>query len=72
MNMNSVIQKAKRLVIKVGSSLGLVLPRNVIAAMMLERGDHIVFSVIQGPTLVIRQLSDTEIRRLKPAQDIAA
>lgn len=59
-------------IVKVGSSLGLVIPREIIAAMMLDRGDRVVFSVIAGPTLVVRQLSEQEIRRLKPARDIVA
>jgi antitoxin component of MazEF toxin-antitoxin module len=58
-------------VVKIGSSVGLVIPRDILAACMWERGDRVVFSVIAGPTLVIRQLSEQEIRRLKPATDIA-
>lgn len=56
--------------IKTGSSLAIVIPREILAAMMLERGDRVVFSVIAGPTLVIRQLDEVEIRRLKPGREI--
>lgn len=57
-------------IIKIGSSLGLVLPKDILGGMGLDRGDQVIFSVIAGPTLVVRQLSDAEIRRLKPATDI--
>lgn len=57
-------------IIKTGSSLAIVIPKPILAAMMLDRGDQVIFSVIQGPTLIIRQLSETEIRRLKPGRDI--
>lgn len=57
-------------IVKIGSSLGLVIPRQIIAAMMLERGDQVIFSVISGPTLVVKQLSEQEIRKIKPGYEI--
>lgn len=58
-------------VIKTGSSLGIVIPKEILAACMWERGDHLVFGVLEGPTLVIKQLSEQEITRLKPTRDIS-
>lgn len=57
-------------IVKIGTSLGVVLPKEILAACMWDRGDYISFGVIAGPTLVARQLSDQEVKRLKPAFDI--
>lgn len=57
-------------IVKIGSSCGIVLPKDILAACMWERGDQVSFGVISGPTLVIRQISEQEIRRLKPTNDI--
>lgn len=57
-------------IVKIGSSYGVVIPKEILAACMLERGDQVSFGVIAGPTLVMRQISDNEIRRLKPVHDI--
>lgn len=50
--------------------MGVVIPKEILAACMWERGDLVSFGVISGPTLVIRQVSEQEIRRLQPSRDI--
>lgn len=57
-------------IVKIGSSAGVVIPKEILAACMLERGDQVSFGVISGPTLIMRQISDQEIRRIKPVHDI--
>lgn len=57
-------------VVKIGSSKGIIIPREILTALMWDRGDVVSFGVIAGPTLVVRQLTDLEIRRLRPTQEI--
>lgn len=55
---------------KVGNSLAITIPKEILAACMWERGDRVVFGVLDGPTLVVKQISEQDIRRLKPTRDI--
>jgi len=52
-------------VIRTGSSLGVVIPVNVIRAMGWERGDILVYTFISDNTLGLKRLSDQEIKTLR-------
>lgn len=55
-------------VIKIGSSLGVVLPKPVCKALGIERGDRITFAVFEHNTVVVRKLSAAELKALQPRQ----
>ncbi len=53
-------------VIKVGSSLAVVVPAQLARAMNLERGDQIVYAIFSANQFVVRRLTDEELRAMKP------
>ena len=53
-------------VIKVGSSLAVVVPAQLARAMNLERGDQIVYAIFSKNQFVVRRLTDEELRAMKP------
>lgn len=55
-------------VIKVGTSLAVVLPVNVCRALCIQRGDRVAFGVFEDNTLVVRKLTEAEVRALRPQQ----
>jgi len=57
-------------IMKTGSSLGIVIPRDILGACGWDRGDQLVFAVISGPTVILRQIDQNDINRLKPAREI--
>ena len=53
-------------IIKTGNSLCVVLPKNILHALKLERGDQVVFGIYDEQSLVIRKVSQSELSALKP------
>jgi len=53
-------------IIKTGTSLCCVIPKNILKALKLERGDTVVFGIIDEQTLAIRKLSMSDLRNIKP------
>lgn len=52
-------------VIKIGNSLGLVVPIQILRANKMERGDMIVFGFQGTEQIFFRKISDEEIKRIK-------
>lgn len=55
-------------VIKVGPSLAVVVPVDVRRALGINRGDTVTIGIFEENTIVIRRLSDEEIKSLRPQQ----
>lgn len=53
-------------VIKVGSSLAVVIPAELSRALNIKRGDHIVYAVFSENQFCVRRLTDEELRAMKP------
>lgn len=53
-------------VLKVGGSLGITIPTEILAALDIKRGDYINFGVFQDKCFVVRVLTDDERLILKP------
>lgn len=52
-------------IIKTGSSLGVVLPKSILNALTLQRGDQVVFGVGEYDTLIIRKITDEKLLPVK-------
>lgn len=53
-------------VVTVGTSQGIVIPAPILRGMKWERGDRLVFGFARDNQIILRKLSDKEIRELKP------
>lgn len=53
-------------VLKIGSSLGVVIPTAILKVLEIERGDQMAFAVYHEGTITLRKLSRDEILQLKP------
>lgn len=51
---------------KVGTSLGIVLPVNVLRAYKWQRGDFIIFGFSDDEQLILKRPTEIELRELKP------
>ena len=63
---NTYITKIQR----VGSSSGVVIPRVVMKAQGIERGDRAIFAVYGERQFCFRILTDKELQELQPKQII--
>lgn len=54
-------------IIKNGTSLAVVVPKNILTALRWERGDQIAFGVLDTNSIVIRKLTQEEIFRINNA-----
>lgn len=52
-------------IIKTGTSLCVVIPKNIRDALKMERGDQVVFGILDDQSLVIRKLSYEDLIKLK-------
>lgn len=52
-------------VIKVGTSLGIIIPKNILTGIEWKRGDMIIFASYKTGQLLARSLSDSEIQEIK-------
>lgn len=52
-------------IIRIGTSLGVVLPKNILTALTLQRGDQVVFGAGEYDTLIIRKISDEKLLPVK-------
>lgn len=53
-------------VIRVGTSLAVVLPADICRSLKIEKGDSISFGVFESDTVVVRKLSANDLRSLRP------
>ncbi len=56
--------------VKVGTSLGVVIPSNVVRALGWERGDILVFGFAGTDQLVIKRVTDVEFQELKAETEV--
>lgn len=52
-------------VIKTGTSLCVVVPKDILRACGIVRGDHVVWSVAGDNILILRKINDVDISKLK-------
>lgn len=52
-------------IVKVGNSLAVVVPKNVLHGLDWKRGDRVVFTFGYDDTLIVKKVDDETIRRLK-------
>ena len=52
-------------VVRVGNSLGVIIPKNILVGINFKRGDTIMFSEYAPGQVMLRCLTDIEIRNLK-------
>jgi hypothetical protein len=53
-------------IIKTGNSLCVVLPKTILRALTIERGDQVVFGIVDEKTIAIRKINLEELKLLKP------
>ncbi|MBU6430896.1 MAG: AbrB/MazE/SpoVT family DNA-binding domain-containing protein [Patescibacteria group bacterium] len=53
-------------VMKVGSSLAIVIPVNILRALKIERGDQMTFGVYADDVICIRKIQQEDLLKLKP------
>lgn len=53
-------------VVKVGTSLGIIIPKQILTSCEIQRGDHIVFGLFTEGQFFVRKLSEKELRHLRP------
>ncbi len=53
-------------VIKTGSSLCVVIPKTILDALKIERGDQVVFGIADENSLVIHKLTPEDLKIWKP------
>ena len=53
-------------VLKVGTSLGIIIPKRILTSCGIERGDHIVFGLFSEGQFFVRKLSQKELQHLRP------
>lgn len=52
-------------IIRSGTSLAVIVPKNVLSGLGWQRGDRVVFTFDYNDTLIVKKLDDETIRRLK-------
>lgn len=52
-------------IIRTGNSLCIVIPKNILHALRLERGDQVVFGIADGDVLMIKKVTDDDKRKWK-------
>ena len=52
-------------VIKTGTSLCVVIPKNILHALNIQRGDNVVLRAVSEDTIILHKISDEEILKLK-------
>ena len=55
-------------VIKTGTSLCVVIPKAILTALKIERGDQVAFGIYDADTIVVRKLSESDLFKIKPPQ----
>lgn len=55
-------------IIKSGTSLAVVIPKSILEALELQRGDQVVFGIVDSKTIAIRKVSGEELKAIQPPQ----
>ena len=51
---------------KIGTSQGVIIPKNILNAYHWQRGDFLIFGFSSDDQIFVRRLNDLEINQLKP------
>ena len=51
---------------RVGTSLAIVIPVNILRALKIERGDQMAFGVYADDVICIRKIQQEELLKIKP------
>lgn len=51
---------------KVGNSIAIIVPVDLARMMRLQRGDEVIFGVIDSSTIAVRKLPDLFYQEIKP------
>jgi antitoxin component of MazEF toxin-antitoxin module len=52
-------------IIKTGTSLCVVIPKNILTALKFQRGDQVAFYVYDNETIVMRKIKEVDLLNLK-------
>lgn len=55
-------------IIKVGTSVGIVIPVEILSGLKWQRGDFVIFGFAGTEQVFIKRLTDVEISNLKPKE----
>ena len=50
---------------RLGTSLAIVIPVEILRALQMQRGDQLVFGVYDDDTIIIKKIPDKELRNFK-------
>lgn len=53
-------------IVRVGTSLGVIVPINILRDLRIMRGDQVAFSVAAGDVICLRKITDAEKLEIKP------
>ena len=53
---------------KIGNSLGIIIPKNILTALDIQRGDQVSFGVYADDVICLRKISNADLLKLKPRQ----
>lgn len=54
---------------RVGTSLAVVIPVNILRALKIERGDQMAFGVYVEDVICIRKIQQEDLLKIKPRQN---
>lgn len=65
-NYNYMINVQITKIVKVGTSLGVIVPINILRDLQILRGDQVAFSIAAGDVICLRKITDAEKLEIKP------
>lgn len=57
-------------IVKVGTSKAVVIPTNVLEGLGWQRGDRVIFTFAGQDQLIVKRVTDEDIRKLKALSDM--
>lgn len=58
-------------ILKVGTSHGIILPREILNGYKWQRGDYVIFGFAGPDQLYIKRLTDIDMQKIKPQNIIS-
>ena len=55
-------------VIRVGTSLGIIIPKTLLQQLDIQRGDTVVYGCYGPGQCLVRRLSEAELKHLRPRE----
>jgi bifunctional DNA-binding transcriptional regulator/antitoxin component of YhaV-PrlF toxin-antitoxin module len=50
---------------RLGTSLAIVIPKKILTALKMGRGDQVIFGIYDENTIIIKKIPDKELRNFK-------